>query len=431
MTAVEVRSAGPAPQLDIVSSPEVARARAERIRQGIHTYLETLAEIALAWERRDWQVLGYPSWQAYVDGEFGADRLKMPVEHRQKAVTELRLSGMSQRAIGTVLGVDQATVKRDLDAAGDVGPAAVRGADGKTYASTRPTPARPAPAEGGPGPDEQVWIAAARKGIQAHALRSKTSTRCDRSTRTGLTLTAGQARDRHHATWCKSCWPQQATAAAAVDAVEADPLAGVGDQYEPDPHKRIAAVAALDPAYVRPVLPDPTPETAAGEPSQPADGADTACPPDHVGDAAPAPAPPASSPASGAGVTPAPGGLTLAQVARLRAAFTHARAAARSDEARVYQVPYSSTSPVLARPPAVDMADLQWWPDGEIHIRYLQHGGNYCEASSEFFAGDVDQALDLLCALRLLPAHLSTAYADGVRAGMRAGDAIDGKTGDR
>jgi hypothetical protein len=118
-----------------------ARARAGRIRQGIHNYLTTLAEISKAYADRDWVALGYPDWQAYVDEEFGADRLRLPAEHRQKAVVELRLAGMSQRAIGAALGVDHKTVAGDLRSGGEFSPPAdVQGADGKTYAATRPAP---------------------------------------------------------------------------------------------------------------------------------------------------------------------------------------------------------------------------------------------------------------------------------------------------
>ncbi|MEU0081395.1 hypothetical protein ABZY58_26135 [Micromonospora tulbaghiae] len=186
------------------STEEVARARAERIRQGMRNWLETVSEYALAWERRDWHVLGYADWQAYLDGEFGAERLRMPTAQRQVAVEALRSAGMSQRAIGSALGVSVGTVNADLAVAQNGTPAEIRGADGKTYAATRPGPASVL----GPEPDQQVWIAAARRAIEAHALKSKASTRCSRSTRTGLTLPARQATEKHAATWCRKCWPE-------------------------------------------------------------------------------------------------------------------------------------------------------------------------------------------------------------------------------
>jgi len=127
-----------------LATQELARARAARIRAGIQTYLHTLADIAAAYAQRDWVALGYADWSAYVDGEYSEHRLKLSAEHRQKAVQELRLAGMSTRAIGSTLGISHTEVGRQLRSGGtDVPPVAeIQGADGKTYAAARPqTPA--------------------------------------------------------------------------------------------------------------------------------------------------------------------------------------------------------------------------------------------------------------------------------------------------
>lgn len=125
------------------STARDARSRASRIREGIHNYLATLALIAEAWEKGDWRALGYSNWESYVDAEYGADRLRLPIEHRQKAVEELRLLGMSQRAIAATVGVSQEQVRRDLaQVTPNVSPEAktskVKGLDKKSYASTKP-----------------------------------------------------------------------------------------------------------------------------------------------------------------------------------------------------------------------------------------------------------------------------------------------------
>lgn len=134
--------------MSAVATQELARARAARIRAGIGAYLATLADIAAAYAQQDWRALGYADWQAYVDGEYSEHRLKLSTEHRQKAVAELRLAGMSQRAVGTALGVSQDTVRRDLDEVNDsVHLPEIQGADGKTYASTRPTNSTSSPAD--------------------------------------------------------------------------------------------------------------------------------------------------------------------------------------------------------------------------------------------------------------------------------------------
>jgi len=127
------------------TATDAARGRAERIREGIHNYLATLGEIAAAYAERDWVHLGYASWDAYVDGEFGAERLRLPAGDRQQAVTELRLAGMSQRAIASTVGVNQATVSRDLAGDADASPAEITGTDGKNYPASLPLITRKVP----------------------------------------------------------------------------------------------------------------------------------------------------------------------------------------------------------------------------------------------------------------------------------------------
>jgi hypothetical protein len=136
---------------DVAKKEELAQARAtaSQIRQGIHNYLATLALIARANKEQHWRVLGYADWRAYVDGEFGAERLRLPAEHRQKAVEELRLAGLSTRAIGAAVGASDATVRRDLSGASFDAPGETQGIDGKKYAASRPSqPSATAEADG-------------------------------------------------------------------------------------------------------------------------------------------------------------------------------------------------------------------------------------------------------------------------------------------
>lgn len=93
-----------------------ARSRAGQIRFGMQNYIETLGVIAQARAESDHLTLGYDSWQAYVDGEFGDGRIQLPPDLRRKAVEELRLAGATQREIGHTLGVSAATVNRELAA---------------------------------------------------------------------------------------------------------------------------------------------------------------------------------------------------------------------------------------------------------------------------------------------------------------------------
>ncbi|MBM7083624.1 hypothetical protein [Micromonospora humidisoli] len=449
------------------STEEAARARADRIRQGLRDYLETVAEFALAFERGDWQVLGYPSWQAYLDGEYGADRLRVPEVHRTQAVATLRHVGMSTRAIGAALNISKATAAREVASVSteaDDLPSTVRSLDGRQRPATRPTPPPPpAPApvvieERGPAPAERVWIATARKGIAAHAIKSTLFTRCSRATRTGLTLTAQQAADRWQTTWCRTCWPEQETTRVAAGASEThdprasdtagaefrgsapatdtDPLAGVGQDYETDPARRIAAVAAVAPEFVQPVAAGT--HTAAGADTGPADGAaggpdavDAGSPVARDADhAAPALVPPSTtSPVDGGtGVTP---GLGLVTIARVRAALHHLRAVGgRRTAPHRYELPFASTAPPLHRGDAlpVDVVDVEWFRPTDVGIRWLAGGGRYEPVGgTDFYPASVDQALDVLCAFGILPARISSQFAAGVQVGLRGGDAIDGE----
>jgi hypothetical protein len=53
------------------------------------------------------------------------------------------------------------------------------------------------------------WMAAARRGLDAHRLASHgaTATVCGRSTRTGITGTAADLERRYEPGWCGRCWP--------------------------------------------------------------------------------------------------------------------------------------------------------------------------------------------------------------------------------
>lgn len=60
--------------------------------------------------------LRYESWDAYCIAEFGALRLRIPREERTDLVNSLRHAGLSNRAIGSAIGVSEGTVRNDLAA---------------------------------------------------------------------------------------------------------------------------------------------------------------------------------------------------------------------------------------------------------------------------------------------------------------------------
>lgn len=126
--------------VDDIATREAAALRASTIRIGIGRFVDIVVpEILAAWAQRDWVALGYDSWEAYVEGELGVDRLKLTRESRRAAIAVFRVAGMSTRAIGAALDVDQSTVVRDLPSLdSDASPETVTGTDGRTYPATQP-----------------------------------------------------------------------------------------------------------------------------------------------------------------------------------------------------------------------------------------------------------------------------------------------------
>lgn len=121
-----------------VATLDEARGRAERIRAGLESYTQMRQDIADAYARRDWAALDYPTWFAYLEGEYGAELKRLTRDERRQAVTDLREQGLSKRAIAAAVGADEKTVRNDLSGAENSAPDSVTGADGKTYPASRP-----------------------------------------------------------------------------------------------------------------------------------------------------------------------------------------------------------------------------------------------------------------------------------------------------
>lgn len=96
---------------------DAARRRAERIRikaRTISEQYESLRALVDEAERcEDHIALGYPSWTAYLADLFGDEPLRLPRDERIPMSQMLTEKGMSTRAIGAVLGVDQKTIVND------------------------------------------------------------------------------------------------------------------------------------------------------------------------------------------------------------------------------------------------------------------------------------------------------------------------------
>jgi len=124
-------------------------------------YAEMVAE-------QGWREIGYDTWDALCVDRLGGWRLALLREERQQAAAEMAGKGMSTRAIGSALGVDHATVARDVAGVADATPALVTGLDGKTY------PPRPPKAEdAAPRPSAIEAIVEADPGVRAARLRHR------------------------------------------------------------------------------------------------------------------------------------------------------------------------------------------------------------------------------------------------------------------
>lgn len=120
----------------IIASKHEAEDRAERIRTALSVSWDLIKD---AWRAFDWQALGYPSWDAYCDGEFGTSRIRLPREERREVVSSMRELGMPIRAIASATGTSKSAVDRELSGGVPNGtPETVTGIDGKTYSSSQP-----------------------------------------------------------------------------------------------------------------------------------------------------------------------------------------------------------------------------------------------------------------------------------------------------
>ena len=132
-----------------------ARELTRQIRVALeHSYTLIIA----AYRGRAWSPMGYSSWDAYCQGEFGNLALQPPREERQNVIMSMREAGMSIRAISSGTGIGRGTVERELSEAAPTFSGVpngtpeneselprVVGTDGKTYRQTAPPrPQRPA-----------------------------------------------------------------------------------------------------------------------------------------------------------------------------------------------------------------------------------------------------------------------------------------------
>ena len=125
-----------------------AKRRVDRVKSGVERIWD---DLVVLYRERAWSVLGYQSWDALCDAEFGGTRIAMPRQQRQEVVCDLRAAGLSTRAIASAVGASQRTVAYDLQSTEqncslDTN-ATITGLDGRTRSATSTRPTEPPPLE--------------------------------------------------------------------------------------------------------------------------------------------------------------------------------------------------------------------------------------------------------------------------------------------
>ena len=88
------------------------RASIRRARKSLE---DAAAEIVWQIEMEAWRTLGYSSWTAMREAEYGGAAFMVPSKSRPEIVARLRAKGLTQQEIADTAGVSQRTVSGDLN----------------------------------------------------------------------------------------------------------------------------------------------------------------------------------------------------------------------------------------------------------------------------------------------------------------------------
>lgn len=99
-----------------------AKKRVRDIRNGLVSIRDKLLElrdlVQAAYDERDWEALGYESWEAYLAGAYSQEDFpRLKKADRDALAVELYEHGMSLRAIAPVVGAAKSTVHSAVSAA--------------------------------------------------------------------------------------------------------------------------------------------------------------------------------------------------------------------------------------------------------------------------------------------------------------------------
>lgn len=92
-------------------TPADVRASISRARRSLERAAE---EIVWQIEMEAWRTLGYPSWSAMREAEYGGAAFMVPAKNRPELVARIHEAGLSKREAARTAGVDEGTVRNDL-----------------------------------------------------------------------------------------------------------------------------------------------------------------------------------------------------------------------------------------------------------------------------------------------------------------------------
>lgn len=94
-----------------VITPADVRASISRARRSLEKAAE---EIVWQIEMEAWRTLGYSSWTAMREAEYGGAAFMVPSKSRPEIVARIRAAGLTQKEIAETAGVSVGTVNGDL-----------------------------------------------------------------------------------------------------------------------------------------------------------------------------------------------------------------------------------------------------------------------------------------------------------------------------
>lgn len=93
-----------------VITPNDVRASIRRARKSLE---DAASEIVWQIEMEAWRTLGYSSWTAMREAEYGGAAFMVPSKSRPEIVARIREAGLTQREAAATAGVSVPTIKRD------------------------------------------------------------------------------------------------------------------------------------------------------------------------------------------------------------------------------------------------------------------------------------------------------------------------------